>query len=284
MNLEIKYKKENDVHFVEKIIYFMYFIFFIQFSVMLYDIYYKIPDGILYKEEDSDEDEDEEDEEDEEKKPEKKVELPYEKKYLDKLLSLGIKKWTEDDLDHLQNTYVIEKTPVGNVLMYWNNKKKSFTYYADATIPYRYLEVVSRKYVVMNNCREIYIIKREKEEKEEKDKKEEKEEKDKKDNDREKDKKDEKDVNVFAKLKKYNQTSIHMVKAMNPSSSSSSLPPPPMSITALKKNNSTENIDNEEIFNRYLCDGRIANFSFLKREKKEGRQITFSEFKKMKSS
>ena len=277
MNQIIEYTKDDDVHFILKIVYVMYFIFFVQFSVMLCNTYYKIPNSIfnedMYDDEDSDDedsdDEDSDDDEDEEKEKEKekepkKIELPYEKKYLDKLLSLSLdmKKWTEEDLDHLHNTYIIENTPRGNVLMYWNNKNKSFTYYADATIPYRYLEVVSRKYVVINNCRQIYIIKREKNE----------------------ESKREKDVNVFAKFKKYNQSSIHMVKAMNPPSLSSSSLPPPISMTRLNKNNSNETIDNDEMFNRYLCDGRMANFSFLKKEKKEGRKITFSEFKKMKSS
>ena len=179
MNQIIEYTKDDDVHFILKIVYVMYLIFFVQFSVMLCNTYYKIPNSIfnedMYDDEDSDDedsdDEDSDDDEDEEKEKEKekepkKIELPYEKKYLDKLLSLSLdmKKWTEEDLDHLHNTYIIENTPRGNVLMYWNNKNKSFTYYADATIPYRYLEVVSRKYVVINNCRQIYIIKREKNE------------------------------------------------------------------------------------------------------------------------
>ena len=46
-------------------------------------------------------------------------------------------------LDKLDNCYVIEKTPQGNVLMIYDNLRESFKYYSDSTIPYRYLEVVA---------------------------------------------------------------------------------------------------------------------------------------------
>ena len=52
-------------------------------------------------------------------------------------------------LDKLKNNYVMDKTPLGNVLMLYNNKRGSFEFYSDNTIPYRYLEPVSRKYVKM---------------------------------------------------------------------------------------------------------------------------------------
>jgi hypothetical protein len=41
--------------------------------------------------------------------------------------------------------------------MVYNNKRGSFEYYSDNTVPYRYLEPVSRKYVKMFNCRPIYF-------------------------------------------------------------------------------------------------------------------------------
>ena len=52
----------------------------------------------------------------------------------------------------------MEKTPLGNVIMYWNNSRGSFEFYSDNTIPYRYLETVGRKYVKTFNCRSIFFI------------------------------------------------------------------------------------------------------------------------------
>ena len=60
-------------------------------------------------------------------------------------------------LDLLRNNFVMEKTPNGNVLLFWNNKRGTFEYYSDNTIPYRYLEPVGRKYVKMFNCRHIFV-------------------------------------------------------------------------------------------------------------------------------
>jgi len=60
-------------------------------------------------------------------------------------------------LDKLKNCYIIEKTPVGNVLMIYDKEKESFKYYSDCNIPYRYLEVVGRKYIKLFNCRPIFV-------------------------------------------------------------------------------------------------------------------------------
>lgn len=60
-------------------------------------------------------------------------------------------------LDNLQNSYVFEKTPLGNVAMCYNNKKGSFEYFSDNTIPYRYLETVARKYVITFYCKELFV-------------------------------------------------------------------------------------------------------------------------------
>jgi hypothetical protein len=60
-------------------------------------------------------------------------------------------------LDKLQNNYVMEKTPLGNIAMCYNNKKGSFEYYSDNAIPYRYLETVARKYVITFHCKNLYI-------------------------------------------------------------------------------------------------------------------------------
>jgi hypothetical protein len=63
----------------------------------------------------------------------------------------------EQRLDKLNGCYVMEYTPLGNVLMKYNKERTTFTYYSDSTIPYRYLEVVARKFVKTFHCRPIFI-------------------------------------------------------------------------------------------------------------------------------
>ena len=50
--------------------------------------------------------------------------------------------------DHL---FVMEMTPVGNVIMQYDGKKESFVYYSDNIVPFRFLETVSRKYMTTFN-------------------------------------------------------------------------------------------------------------------------------------
>ena len=42
--------------------------------------------------------------------------------------------------------------------MTWNQEKERFEYYSDKKdIPYRFLDVVCRKFVTTNNCKCIYV-------------------------------------------------------------------------------------------------------------------------------
>jgi len=59
--------------------------------------------------------------------------------------------------DKLINNYIIESTPMGNVFMRYNNNKKTFEYFSNHTIPYRFLEVVGRKYVITYFCRPLFV-------------------------------------------------------------------------------------------------------------------------------
>ena len=61
------------------------------------------------------------------------------------------------DLDTLKHTFVMETTPLGNVLMMYNSSREMFEYYSDQTIPYRFLEVVCRKFVKMFDCPQLYF-------------------------------------------------------------------------------------------------------------------------------
>lgn len=60
-------------------------------------------------------------------------------------------------LDGFINNYILEFTPLGNVYMRYNQFKKSFEYFSNNTIPYRYLETIGRKYVMTFRCKQLFI-------------------------------------------------------------------------------------------------------------------------------
>ena len=60
-------------------------------------------------------------------------------------------------LEKLLNSYVLESTPLGNVVMRYNFNIEAFEFFSDSTIPYRYLETVSRKYVLTHKCVYLYV-------------------------------------------------------------------------------------------------------------------------------
>ena len=85
---------------------------------------------------------------------------PYEEKYLTKYRQTRDSAKREvctDKLLLLMNSMVMEKTPAGNVMMRYNHQRESFEYFSDVSVPYRYLEVVCRKYVLMFDCLDLYI-------------------------------------------------------------------------------------------------------------------------------
>jgi len=189
------------------------------------------------------------------------------------------------NLERLKNCHVIEHTPLGNVLMIYDLERETFKFYSDNTIPYRYLEVVARKYVKQFGCRSIFVdmeeelkLAEEKCDKEQKEK-EQKEEEDKIKKEEAVNKHvTEEKKNVFAKFKSYNKESGtgHV----------NSVAPPKNSIPNKKI---TEQQENEKVLlkdkaNRYTYEGKLANFSFIKKidrkvvDKKFG--MTFADFKK----
>jgi hypothetical protein len=218
-------------------------------------------------------------------------ELFQSKKYieegLDKINEEARKFVIDKRLDKLENCYVMEFTPLGNVLMKYDKNKESFRFYSDSTIPYRYLEVVGRKFVKQFNCRPIFVdmeeelkLAEEKWEKERKEKEEkEEEEKRKKEEDiKNKVPIEEKKKNVFAKFKSYNKESGtgHVSTAAPPKNSI-----PNKKLTKAQEN---ENILLKQKANRYTYEGKIVNFSFIKKvdrkvvDKKFG--MSFADFKK----
>ena len=197
-------------------------------------------------------------------------------------------------LDKLANSVIIEKTPLGNVIMFYNNKKDVFEFHSDNTIPYRFLETVARKYVITYFCKPLYVD-MESELKDSEQKMVEKEE-------REKEKKrkiDEerkelsgngtgvngtgsgKEKSVFAKFKSYNKegTGGRVVSGA-----------PPKNSIPNKNNIGSENTDLDakiilkERSNRYSYQGKIVNFNILKKvDKKVVNKkfaMSFADFKK----
>jgi hypothetical protein len=243
------------------------------------------------------EDDDTIEEEEQEQKEEKKEKLviKFEDKYLDRMKTAEEKELTVERLDSLKDSFVMENTPQGNVVMFWDNKRDTFAYYADHLIPYRFLEVVGRKYVLMNDCKKLFVnmdeeIKAaEKRLEEKKQKKEDlKQEEQKRLDDPEsantvvnveKPKKD-----VFAKLKSYNRDSSikSATVALNPKKPSN-----------VPKNTAVNTKVQEDMIlkenaNRYSYQGKLVNFSFLKKVDRKtvdkNYAMSFAEFKKMKIS
>jgi hypothetical protein len=190
-------------------------------------------------------------------------------------------------LNKLTNCYVIEKTPNGNVIMIYQKDRESFKYYSDYNIPYRYLEVVGRKYVKLFNCRPIFVdmeeelkLFEEKWDKEQEIKKVKEEEEKKKTEEAAKNNKPiEVRKNVFAKFKSYNKDAGGKITMAAPPKNSI----PNKSVT-------TENKENEKILlkdraNRYTYEGKFANFNFLQKierkvfNKKLG--LSFADFKRI---
>jgi len=200
-------------------------------------------------------------------------------------------------LDKLNNCYVMEKTPIGNVLMIYDKEQTKFKYYSDSTIPYRYLEVVSRKYVKQFNCRPIFVdmeeelkLFEEKWEKEQQIKKEKEEEEKIKVEEATKQQTNEiKKKSVFAKFKSYNKDAgTGRVNVAPPPKNSI----PQNRITTSKKQNDNkqdgankEKILLKEKANRYSYQGKFSNFNILQKIDKKvvdkKYSLTFADFKKM---
>jgi len=192
-------------------------------------------------------------------------------------------------LDGYINNYVNEMTPLGNVYMRYNNSKKSFEYYSNNTIPYRYLEPVGRKFVITYFCKPLFIdiedelskakLKKEAQEKEAIKNKEEAEQAI---------KNGENKKNVFAKLKSYNSVSTGSTGTSEMMKMEKKNALPPQMKVNLPNVNTTSNPEEmllKENANRYTWEGRLTNMSLLKKidrktvDKKYA--MTFADFKKL---
>ena len=195
---------------------------------------------------------------------------PYEYKYIDKFDIVKISAAShahlpsECNAKNYKNCYVIDYTPYGNVVLQYDENEKCFLYYCDKKeIPYKYLETVSRKFVLTHQCLHIYVDIRD----EMRSKKLSVVLEDLKEGEKEYGVKDERLKNVFATLKK---------RTGNNEKGG--------------KEEKQKNVVFKEHINKYKHVGRFGDFSILEKkhrdyannclEKKE-MNISFSDFKKI---
>lgn len=160
-----------------------------------------------------------------------------------------------------ENSFVMDCTPNGSVIMRYDEKLEGFVYWSDKSIPYKFLQTVARKYVTMNCCRDIYkgyeyIVDYDDEEDDGDNSSVDDvvEEKENVDLSVEEKKKD--DDDVFVKYSKHNEK--------------------------VKRVEETKNAGVKEA-NKFIHKGRISEFMVIKKpEIVEPKQaLTFSDFKKM---
>jgi hypothetical protein len=174
--------------------------------------------------------------------------IPFENKYLEIFENMENSHLSQEQIEELSNNYIMEYTPVGNVIMQYNHKKESFLYYSDNVIPFRYLEPIGRKYVIVFKCKQLFI-----------DMKEELE-------------KSKTQNNISTQPSKLTKTKDILSKLK----SNSTLKPLQPQINAKIQ------------INRYTSMGRFSNFNFLKQVDKtivdKNYSISFSDFKKMSAN
>lgn len=59
-------------------------------------------------------------------------------------------------METLQNNFILENTPIGNIVMVYNYKKEGFSYYSDKSISNKYLESVCKKYCIQFKCKILF--------------------------------------------------------------------------------------------------------------------------------
>lgn len=63
----------------------------------------------------------------------------------------------EESIEHLLQKQVEETTPEGKVILSYDESSNTFLYWAHKPIAYKYLEVIARKYVIVYDCKELYV-------------------------------------------------------------------------------------------------------------------------------
>lgn len=79
--------------------------------------------------------------------------------YLDEYNDLSDNKLTKDYIKTLKNKFVKVDTKYGTLLMSYDNNSENFNYYTKKSndIPFEYLDVASRIFVVKYDCKSLYV-------------------------------------------------------------------------------------------------------------------------------
>jgi hypothetical protein len=185
-------------------------------------------------------------------------------------------------LDKFIDNYILEYTPLGNIYMRYDNDKKSFEYFSNNSIPYRYLEPVGRKYVMTYWCKPIFVDMDNELKKAEEiyDKKKEEDYKNAEENNKRLNSK-----NVLVKLKDYNKnTKENTMRPMKNRIDNNSILPDQIKNNLPDVNKKSEKMFLKENANRYTWEGRLTDFCPLKKidrkviDKKLN--MSYAEFKK----
>lgn len=196
--------------------------------------------------------------------PEKnEKETIYEQKYLKELENLEEKELSETELNELKNKPICEKTPEGNIIMFYNIDTETYWYYTDIrNVSYKTLDAVARCYAVTYNVKQICINYKEVWEKSKAEALAQQEK------DKEEPIKDEQPKNVpsvFAKFKDYN-----IKKNQNRS---------------IKRRRYRIMTDTS---NRFSYKGKLKDFKDTQEEEKnkqpDKNKLSFAEFKKLQSN
>lgn len=82
----------------------------------------------------------------------------YDKKYQNEFDDLEERKLNDEELAELRDKPLEEETPLGIVKMHYNSEYGGFEWYCDTShVPYRFLETVVRKYIIENDCLQLYV-------------------------------------------------------------------------------------------------------------------------------
>tara|TARA_Y100000768_G_scaffold388918_1_gene388697 strand:+ start:7199 stop:7960 length:762 start_codon:yes stop_codon:yes gene_type:complete len=82
----------------------------------------------------------------------------YSLSYYDEFEELEDIEYDKDFYISLQNIYVNDVTPLGNIIMTYNHEYEAFWYYAKRRdIPYAILDAVAQKFSIENNCKSICV-------------------------------------------------------------------------------------------------------------------------------
>jgi hypothetical protein len=217
----------------------------------------------------------------------------FEDKFLDRYLALKLQSASElttEFIESLMNCFVMEYTPNGNIIMFYDYKRETFSYYADNVMPYRFLEVLGRKYVCTFLCPSLYkysspdlvatcdtinAVENEKKEETVVPVKPEIETK-------KLDKPDKPEKSVFAKFKSYNKDTSNKVVTKDAPSSA------PKHATVANAVNAPTVAETNVVTNRYTCHGKIGNMPFLKKIDRavvdKNYKMSFADFKRLKNA